>query len=312
MPMPTPLGQLLSYLFVPGHNPAWIDKAKKYGAGALILDLEDAVPYAEKAAGRRVTAAALDNRHSDDPPMFVRLNGWGNGDLLADLTEIARPGLAGVFLAKTATATQIRALDLVLQELEARRGIPVGSIEIVPLPETAAGMRSIYELCTASKRVRRTGGVAGAAPGGDRYRSIGTTWTPEGLESLFTTSKAVVDARAAGVSEILCGPVTAIADLDAARLVWTRARNLGATSAMCIHPSHIALLNEVFAPALDDIERAVEVVRAMAAAIDAGQSATRHRGEMIDYAHVRTALELLDRAAKHGLPVPEYPTIDLE
>lgn len=301
-----------SLLFVPGSRADWMAKAPKYGADALILDLEDAVPFDGKRAARQAVREALDLLKDETCACFVRINAWGSGDLLADLLAIVHPGLDGVFLAKTSGPEEISALDRVLTELEADRGLTAGEIEIVPVPEVAAGMRVVFELCRASTRVRRTTGVTGATTGGDRYRELGTRWTADGWETLYTTSMTVVDARAAGVRQVVSGPVAEIGNLDAARRAWARARDLGATSAMSIHPSHIPVIHEIFSPTAAEIDEAVGIMRAIAHGVAAGVAAVRFEGRMIDYAHARTALELLEAAKSFGLPVPDYPLVALK
>jgi citrate lyase subunit beta / citryl-CoA lyase len=301
-----------SLLFVPGNRAEWMAKAPQYGSDALILDLEDAVPFEAKQAARHAVSEALDLLKDEPCAIFVRINAWGSGDLLSDLQAVVRPGLDGVLLAMTASPDEISALDRVLTELEADRGLLSGGIEIVPIPETAAGMRVVFELCTASTRVRRTAGVTGATIGADRYRALGTRWTAEGWETLYTTSKTVVDARAAGVRQILSGPVAEIGDLDFARRIWARARDLGATAAMSIHPSHIPVIHEIFSPTAFEIDEAAGIMHAIAQGVARGVSAVRYEGRMIDYAHARTAAELLETAKSLGMSVPDYPLVDLK
>src|ERR1700694_2579101 len=91
-----------SMLFVPGHKRDWIEKAVDYGADALVLDLEDAVPPAEKASARATVRELLAPWGSrTDPALFVRANAWHTGQLLLDLDATVVRGLAGVLLPKT-------------------------------------------------------------------------------------------------------------------------------------------------------------------------------------------------------------------
>ena len=101
-------------------------------------------------------------------------------------------------------------------------------------------------------------------------------------------------------------------NLDVVREVHEQARQLGATSGHVIHPSHVAIVNEIYSPSEADIREALELVQALSDAVAAGHAAVRHNGHMIDYAHARSNLDLLETAHKAGLfagPVPELPVL---
>ena len=98
-------------LFVPGHRRDWVDKAPERGADALIFDLEDSVPAddAAKSSARDIVASALAGLSARQAGLFVRVNAWGSGHLLHDLLAVVGPGLAGVFLPKTAGPSEVHA-----------------------------------------------------------------------------------------------------------------------------------------------------------------------------------------------------------
>ena len=310
---PRPAPWYRSMLFVPGHRRDWVEKAAERGADALIFDLEDSVPADEvaKADAREIVAAALTELSSRQAGLFVRINAWGSGHLLRDLLAVMRPGLAGVVLAKTAGPSEVHALDRVLTEFEADRGLAPRSVEIVPLAETAAGLRHAYEVCACSTRVRRIPGVMTILPGGDLEHALGIESTESGLESLYASSKVVVDARAAGVQHILGGTVLDLDDLDGLARKCEAARHIGADGALVIHPRHVPTVNDVFSPSAERIADAREQLEAMATALAGGLAATRFKGRMIDYAHVRSSLTLLRNAQSVGIDVGDYPAIDL-
>lgn len=305
---------LRSFLFVPAGRPDRVRKAAtEYGADAIIVDLEDAVPLAAKGEARLVARDLLAEMAGVPARVFVRLNGWATGLLLLDAEAVAAPALAGVFLAKARDAADVAALDRVLFSLEATRELPSGGIEIVPLPETAQGMREVHAMCLASGRVRRTGVVDGAAPGSDRLRSLGASWSPEGLETLYASSRTVLDARAAGVDEILCGPCLDLTNADLLLSTAMRAKALGATASMAIHPRQVEVINRVFTPTAGEIAQAVEVIEAFRASVARSPAVgvAVHRGRMIDYAHVRDALRLLSRAGRSAADVPALGPVEL-
>jgi citrate lyase subunit beta/citryl-CoA lyase len=295
-----------SILFVPGQKLDWMRKAPQYGPDALVFDLEDAVPVPVKASARQRVAEALSELKDGPFGRFVRLNGWrSNGHLLEDLMVVVREGLDGVVLPKTEDVEDISGLDLLLGELEARRGLPAGGIEIVPLRETTRAMYRVHEICLASERVKRVSGVGGSpVPGGDVTRALGTH--PSGPESdveLFLTGGSVVAARAAGVTEILAGSTTHVGDADHVRRMAQRGRALGATGAFCFHPSQVPVMNEVFAPSAAEILEAQEILAVMAEGVREGNAAIRYKNRFVDHAHVRTSLELLAQARATGIDV---------
>ncbi len=303
-------------LFVPGHNLEWMLKAPKYGADALIFDLEDAVPVAQKPLARERTAKALDALKDGTFGRFVRLNGWRTGNMVEDLVAVVRSGLDGVMLPKVEDVEDITALDLLLDDLETQRGLPKGRIEILPGCETAQALYRYYDICKCSERVRRAGGSMNAVPAGDGNRALGLLdATGEGIEErslenrMLLNGNAVLEARAAGVTQILGGMCTRIDDLELVRRVAQRARQLGASGSQVIHPSHVKILNEVFSPSVAELEQARATVVAMAEAVARGEAAARLNGRMIDYAHARSGLQLLERARSVGIDVGVVPAL---
>jgi citrate lyase subunit beta/citryl-CoA lyase len=98
-------------------------------------------------------------------------------------------------------------------------------------------------------------------------------------------------------------------DLDLVRKVAMRYRSLGATGSTAIHPSHVPIHNEVFSPSPAEIEEARSILEAMAGAVAAGEAATRLGGVMIDYAHVRTSLRVVEHARELGIDVGDLPDV---
>jgi citrate lyase subunit beta/citryl-CoA lyase len=284
-------------------------KAPKYGADALVFDLEDSVAVAKKAGARGLVREAIRELAGQRPALFVRLNGWGSGFLLHDVLETFGPGVTGYLLPKTDSVRDIHALDLVLGELERETGVAVGSTEIVPLPETAHGIYKLFDICMASSRIRMAAGGSSAVKDGDTARALGIEVSQEGSEMIYFGAFAVLSLRAAGVTQVLGGMTVDLEDLDLVRRVAIRARAMGSTGSLCIHPTHVPILNEVFAPSSEDIQSAKSLVRAMAEAVDDGFGAVRYGDRMIDYAHVRSSLDLLERARQLGADIGDLPHV---
>lgn len=147
-----------SMLFVPGHKLDWIRKASRYKLDALIIDLEDAVPPSEKAAARLATREGIAHCHSTGLPATVRINSPAVGGL-EDIEAIASPGLTAVVVPKLRTVDEVQLVDRALAYAEGRAGLPFGSVSIVLIPETAAGLRDAGQLAAASPRVKSIMGV---------------------------------------------------------------------------------------------------------------------------------------------------------
>jgi citrate lyase subunit beta / citryl-CoA lyase len=290
-----------SALFVPGNRAAWIEKAAGYGADTLILDLEDSVPDQEKAPARAIVKAGLKALSAKGQATSVRVNGFATGLTLDDLEGILCPELDSVSLPKVETVADMNELDALLTHLERRMGIPVGQVETPLGCETAKAMRNIYEIATACRRVKRVGLAAG--PGGDAARAIGYQWTKEGTETLFLRSKAVLDARAAGILYPTISSWWNIKDLEGLERDARWNRQLGYRGQTVMHPSHVPIVNRVFTPTTDEIEFYKGLIEAMKDAERRGIAAVTYKGDMVDEAMVKTAREMLSFASSIGLPV---------
>lgn len=300
-----------SILFVPGDKLDWMLKAPKYGADALMFDLEDAVELTRKAAARKAVATAIGELCTGPFGRFVRLNGWRTGCLLDDLNAVVIGGLDGVALPKTEVPEDIVALDLVLGELERSRGLPVGRIEILPHAETAVGMYRFYDICMASQRIKRAGGACGPLPGGDSARSLGLQLDDESNEGGAFGAYSVLSARAAGIVHIEGAMTGRLDDLDLVRRNGEKSKRMGASWASAIHPSHIPVINEIYSPSQGEIEEARAIISVFVEAVGRGEAAIRYKSKLIDYANARAATDLLKRAQAAGIDTGDIPAVEI-
>jgi len=290
-----------SSLFVPGNRPTWIEKAAGYGADCLILDLEDSVPDQEKVAARPMVKAGIKALKVKGQAVNVRVNGFATGLTLDDLEGVLCPELDGISLPKVETVADMKELDSLLTHLEKRMEIPVGSISTPLGCETAKAMRNIYEIATSCPRVRGVGLAAG--PGGDAARAIGYLWSKEGMETLFLRSKAVLDARAAGIQYPTISSWWNIKDLEGLERDARWNRQLGFRGMTVMHPSHVPIVNKVFTPTADEIAFYKGLIQAMEEAERKGIAAITYKGDMVDEAMAKTAREMLQFAQAIGLNV---------
>ncbi|MCD0449128.1 CoA ester lyase [Actinocorallia sp. API 0066] len=290
-----------SMLFVPGHKPTWAEKAVAADADALILDLEDSVPVADKAAARRTVRDTLGRLREQGvrPDVWVRPNSYDSGLFGADIEAIAVPGLAGLFLPKVFSADEVKRIDAVVSHVEEREGLAPGSIGLILSYETAVSMARCEEIAAASPRVSSLLGATG--PNADVGRELGFEFTPEGLETLYLRSRIVLAARAAGLHHPVTGVWQDIRDLDGCRRFAEDSRRLGYRGLVCIHPSHVAVANEVFTPKPETVDFYRRMVEAFRKAESEGSAAVDFEGQHIDIAHVKTAEGVIALAESVGV-----------
>lgn len=278
-----------SMLFVPGHKSAWADKGIASGADAIILDLEDSVPPAEKVEARVTVAGTIDRLAGEGirPDLWVRCNPDETGLLNGDLEAVIRPGLTGLFLAKVYNAADIAALDAIITHIERRDGLEIGKIQLLVSYETPTSMAQCEEIAAASPRVASLLGATG--PDADAGRSLGIEFTPEGLETLYLRSRLVLAAASNGLSHPVVGVWQDIKNLDGLRTFCLDNRRLGYRGLVVIHPSHVAVAHEVFTPDEETVAYYRRLLAAYHEAEAAGSSAATFEGQHIDIAHVKTA-----------------------
>jgi citrate lyase subunit beta/citryl-CoA lyase len=290
-----------SILFVPGHKPAWIDKALAAGADCVVLDLEDSVPADLKAGARQTVAESIQRIREQDSRvgLFVRVNPLDTRMTGADLETVVVPGLTGIFPPKINGATDVLRFDALLDHFETRNGVS-GLEYIVPV-EMIGAIQAAREIALASPRV---GAMIGpTAEHADIARAVGYRWTPEGEETLYLRSRILLACREAGIHP-LTGLWERLEDLAGLEAFAEHGRQLGFRGMIAIHPSHVAVVNEAFSPTAADIDFHAGLVAAYEEAAAAGSGAVRYRGIHIDKAHADTAREWLQHAS--ATPGNEY------
>jgi len=285
---------LRSMLYVPANRPDWFPKAVASGADALVLDLEDAVPARDRPAAREAVAAFLSSVPSCR--VFVRINPVVSPEAEADLEAVCSPYLAGVLLPKCSGPQEVRWADERLRRAEEAHGLAPQTFAVTPLFETATAMREAYAIASTSTRVAYTGGLT--ARGGDVQRALGSRWTREGAETLYVRSKILLDSRAAGVPHPVSGVWTSVADLAGLRAFAEQSRDLGYEGLAVIHPTHVEVVHDVFAPEDSELGHAEGVLRAMVEALGLDRATARVDGEMVDTAMAATAVRELLRAGR--------------
>lgn len=276
-------------LFVPGIKKKWFEKIPSYHADGVILDLEDSVPLNLKAEARKNVAEAISVLSSQGVKVFVRINKGLKEFDMEDLQAVVQQGLTGIVLPKPDGPEEIERLSDCVSVLEADNHIPVGTTFFIPILETARSMQLAYEIACCERVI----GITGlSAKNGDAARALGYQWTPEGLETLYLRSRVVMSARAAGVSPI-GGLWQDVHNLDGLKENALFNRQLGFEGELVLHPSNISILNEVYSPSDEEIAYYSGMIKAFERAEQNGETAIMYEGEHVDYAHVKTAKEVL-------------------
>jgi citrate lyase subunit beta / citryl-CoA lyase len=282
-----------SMLFVPGHRTTWVAKALASGADAIVLDLEDSVPTAEKEQARKLVAESIARvRESGSRvTLLVRPNALTTGLTGMDLEATLVPGLDGVFAPKVESALDAVRFDTLIDHFETRNG--TSGVEMVVPMETAKGLSRCEEIATSTPRL---GAMLGStAEHADVAREVGYEWTPEGLETLHIRSRVLLACRAAGI-HAMTGLWERIHDLDGLRAFCEQGRRIGFRGQIAIHPSHVPVINETYGPSKEQREFYEGLVAAYEEAAREGAGAVVYRGSHIDKAHVDKAREWLVRA----------------
>ena len=294
--MPSPLRTLL---FAPGNRPRMLQKVGQCGADAVILDLEDAVPISEKEATRQAVRDAVGA--IDTCPVYVRVNplvataGFSQPIGEADLAAIIRPGLAGIILPKVESPDDLRRADTLLQELEVQHGLASGSVDAIPIIETALAVQRAYDIAASGTRVKRL-----AFGAGDFTRDIGVAWSRREIESQYARSALVIASRAASLEPPLDTVWVDLRDPRGLAHSTRTAKQLGFQGKMAIHPSQVEPINTVFSPSAAEIAYATRVVDAFAQAEADGLASIQLDGQFIDYPIVESAQRVLAMAAALG------------
>lgn len=280
-----------SALILPVNVRRFVEHAHRRGADAIVLDLEDSIPPAEKASARRLVGEALALAGRGGADVLVRINKPFELAIL-DLDEAVRPGLAGVVFPKVESPVEVQVLDRLLAERELARGLPVGSLEIALSVESALGVQHMASIACASPRISSLN----LGPE-DFTRDIGVEPTPDGAEQAYGKGMAIIAARLAGIQPHgLTSTLADYSDLEGLKRSVIGARRLGFKGASCIHPAQVPVLNEHFSPSAAEVEHARRVMAVYEEAEAAGRASAALDGKMVDIPVVERARAVVQRA----------------
>ena len=288
-----------SMLFTPGNRLDMLEKAVGSGTDAVIVDLEDSVSLDNKPQARQNLSSLPDS----SVPYFVRTNAVETGMLWQDVVAAGRAAVAGVIIPKAESPVVISQIDGALTALELIEGKDPGTLTIIPLIESALGVRLTYEMATASDRVECV--MFGGGEQGDLVADLGVEWTAEGTGLMQARSQVLLSSRAAGVPLPMEAVFMDFRNPEGLRVECELARRLGYVGKVAIHPAQIPVINDVFTPSPEVVEYQRKVLAAFEEAEAQGSASIAVDGKMVDYAVARVARTIIARAEAATRPDKE-------
>ena len=250
----------VSYLFVPGNRPERFAKALGSEAGAIILDLEDAVAPADKAAARQAIADWVQTASVAGEQLVVRINDALSPWYADDLAMIKATGLKQVMLPKTEFAEQV-ALTLAATGPE---------VAVIALVESARGINNIEQIALAEGVQRIAFGTL------DYAADLDLSSDEKGL--IYPYSRIAIASRSAELASPIAGVTPNLDDLAQTEADFAFARAFGCTAKMCIHPKQVEVVERLSQPSEQEIIWAEKVL----AAAKESSGAVRVDGKMVD------------------------------
>ncbi len=279
-PLDTPLGFSSTFLFVPGTRSERFLKALDSGSDGVILDLEDAVPEEEKEMARNAIRTVWPQFTSEQKRrLVIRSNAPGTKFYAADLMLAQELDLACLLIPKSESLDQINGAAQMLPKTA-----------IIPMIETALGLDKLKELANSNQVLRLALGNL------DLQADLGMVCDVQETELQVPRYQIVLASRLAQIAPPIDGVTTSTDDVDRIGDDARRAKRLGFSAKLCIHPKQVSLVKAAFMPTDAEVSWAQRVVEA-----DLGSKggAVKLDGRMIDRPVVLLAQRTLAIAGKH-------------
>ena len=289
-------------LYVPASRPNMIEKAAASDADAVCIDLEDAVIVDEKPASRANVVRAFSELDFGRKLKAFRINGLDTPFAYRDLVEVVEEvgdRIDVVMMPKAHLPQDVRFVCMLLTQIEHARGF-ARQIGLEVQIESAKGFLWVREIAEASPRLQALifGPGDYSATMQMPVANIGELDENDHLypgHRWHAVMHAVVAAARANGLRAIDGPYAGYRDTSGLERASRIARVMGFDGKQCIHPSQLAVVNEIFSPSAEEVTRAKAVVDAYEEAAKAGRGAIGKDGKMIDYANIRMAKALLKK-----------------
>jgi citrate lyase subunit beta/citryl-CoA lyase len=295
------MGPIRTALFVPGSREDRFQKALDTGADKVIIDLEDAVPINGKDDARAAVARYL--KTSAGPRIIIRVNGVTTPFFQADIGQVIGTAPVNLMVPKVESPQDLISVNESLLKMESEASLERGSVRIIALIETAMAVDGISEIVRTRTEPHRLHTIAfGAA---DYSADIGIEMTLEGTELIYPRSKLAVACRAGELEPPIDTPfMVDLKDLSALQRDARQARQFGFQGKLCIHPSQVDVINQVFSPKPEEVQRAMRIIEAFEEAEADGQGVLLVDGHFVDYPIVARARRILQIDLRRLAPAP--------
>ena len=277
-----------TYLFCPGNHHRKVEKVFGADADVVILDLEDAVAIAEKPATRAVAVEAL--KQPRRCRGYVRVNAYDTEYCYGDICAIVGSWLMGSSC-RSGKRGRSALGRLLLSNLERERGMEVGSVDLMPIIETARGQDAVRAIAQAGTRIKRLSFGAG-----DYTKDLGMEWSLSEHELASMRAEMVVASRLGELEPPVDTVFIHIKEDEAFRVSCELVRDLGFQGKLCIHPDQISTANTAFTPTEEHLAFAKKVIDAFVEAEAAGSASIQIDGYFVDYPIVDKAQRIVDIA----------------
>ena len=288
MPPRRPAHLCRSWLFLEGANEAVLQRAAASGADVLIQELEDFTPPPLRPKARALAPELYASWRAAGAVVGVRVNPLEQ-DGLDDLAAVMRGRPDIVALPKVAEPYHVARLETEVSRFERDYGIPEGSTALLPNIELARGLVQTGAIAAVS---RRTVGCLLASE--DLAADLGAERGRDGLELAYCRQRFIVECRAANVVAVDC-PYT-FSDAEGVERETRWARRLGYVAKSLVDPAHAAIINGVFTPGEDELQRARAIVSAFEAARQRGGGRIELDGALVEMPAYSNAKRLIARA----------------
>lgn len=288
-----------SLLATPANDAGKIASAVDSDADEVLMDLEDSLAPSEKVSARSVVIDAVDAHDWSKKTLSYRINDVGTRWWYEDVIEIVEAigsHVDNIVVPKVNRPAEVTAVETLLEQVEVNAGLETGSIGVAAQIETAAGMNNVTDVAHVSDRLSAL--MFGP---GDYITSIGAGGQNIGGRSSYPGHywhyplSRIAHAAASANLLAIDGPYADFEDIDGFRQSCEYARMLGYDGKISVHPQQTGIVNDVFAPSLEEAERALHIVEVYS---EADSSVASIEGKVIDDATYRMAKRIVSMAEK--------------
>jgi citrate lyase subunit beta / citryl-CoA lyase len=278
-----------SWLVVPSDDPAQVEQAAACAADVLVLDLMEFVPEGMKPNARERLPETIRSIAQGTAEVFVQVD---KELLYADLSAAVWPGLSGILIPRLESPQEVAEADDLLTQLEDKRGLRPGTLQIVAVLDTAKGNDAALEIARASRRL--WGLTLGRA---DLVMDLRPEPSGELHLMPYLMQRLIIAANAASVVPLGAwwrAPARGLlANPDDTYSAAVRGRRIGFKGALCLRANQVEPLNRGFTPTAGEGEEARELIADYEAGTQNGLAVMRLQDRIVDLATVRQASQLL-------------------